>query len=146
MGKELANFAARLSDIGKSFLEVNILGKFAGAVGNYNAHVVAYPEVDWPKVAEEFVRSLGLQFNPYVTQVIHICYFDIQLFLIFLSGLQCSCTNRIFPPLFTLLCFSNTTVIITINTVLMQCYPFYRLSLMTTYQSSSIYSSSSTMC
>ncbi|CAL4922350.1 unnamed protein product [Urochloa decumbens] len=69
VGKEMANFAFRLSDIGKSFSEVKILGKFAGAVGNYNAHVVAYPEVDWPKVAEEFVRSLGLQFNPYVTQI-----------------------------------------------------------------------------
>ncbi|KAK3151442.1 hypothetical protein QOZ80_3AG0245930 [Eleusine coracana subsp. coracana] len=69
VGKEMANFAARLSDIGKSFSEVKILGKFAGAVGNYNAHVVAYPEVDWPKVAEEFVISLGLQFNPYVTQI-----------------------------------------------------------------------------
>ncbi|CAM0872924.1 unnamed protein product [Alopecurus aequalis] len=46
-----------------------ILGKFAGAVGNYNADVVAYPEIDWPKTTEEFVRSLGLQFNPYVTQI-----------------------------------------------------------------------------
>ena len=66
----MANFAARLSDIGKSFSEVKILGKFAGAVGNYNADVVAYPEIDWPKMTEEFVRSLGLEFNPYVTQVI----------------------------------------------------------------------------
>jgi len=81
VGKEMANFAARLSDIGKSFSEVKILGKFAGAVGNYNAHVVAYPEVDWPKVAEEFVISLGLQFNPYVTQVIYIFYV-IRLFLL----------------------------------------------------------------
>uniref|UniRef100_A0A0D9VTB1 Adenylosuccinate lyase n=1 Tax=Leersia perrieri TaxID=77586 RepID=A0A0D9VTB1_9ORYZ len=69
LGKEMANFAARFSNIGKSFSEVKILGKFAGAVGNYNADVVAYPEVDWPKVAEEFVRSLGLEFNPYVTQI-----------------------------------------------------------------------------
>ncbi|KAL5219239.1 hypothetical protein ABZP36_019923 [Zizania latifolia] len=69
LGKEMANFAARLSNIGKSFSEVKILGKFAGAVGNYNADVVAYPEVNWPKVAEEFVRSLGLEFNPYVTQI-----------------------------------------------------------------------------
>ncbi|XP_006649979.2 adenylosuccinate lyase-like [Oryza brachyantha] len=69
LGKEMANFAARLSTIGKSFSEVKILGKFAGAVGNYNADVVAYPEVDWPKVTEEFVRSLGLEFNPYVTQI-----------------------------------------------------------------------------
>lgn len=66
----MANFAARLSDIGKSFSEVKILGKFAGAVGNYNADVVAYPEINWPKMTEEFVRSLGLEFNPYVTQVI----------------------------------------------------------------------------
>jgi adenylosuccinate lyase len=76
----MANFAARLSSIGNSFSEVKILGKFAGAVGNYNADVVAYPEVDWPKVAEDFVKSLGLEFNPYVTQVVYIHYFDIQLF------------------------------------------------------------------
>lgn len=88
----MANFVARLNAIGKSFSEVKILGKFAGAVGNYNAHVVAYPEVDWPKVAEEFVRSLGLQFNPYVTQVIPC--FGIQLLLISFSGLECSCTVR----------------------------------------------------
>uniref|UniRef100_A0A0E0CZP3 Adenylosuccinate lyase n=1 Tax=Oryza meridionalis TaxID=40149 RepID=A0A0E0CZP3_9ORYZ len=69
LGKEMANFVARLSSIGISFSEVKILGKFAGAVGNYNADVVAYPEVDWPKVAEDFVRSLGLEFNPYVTQI-----------------------------------------------------------------------------
>ena len=83
----MANFAARLSDIGKSFSEVKILGKFAGAVGNYNADVVAYPEFDWPKVAEEFVRSLGLQFNPYVTQVIYILCLTFGFF----SGLLC-CT------------------------------------------------------
>ncbi|EAY89749.1 hypothetical protein OsI_11289 [Oryza sativa Indica Group] len=69
LGKEMANFAARLSSIGNSFSEVKILGKFAGAVGNYSADVVAYPEVDWPKVAEDFVKSLGLEFNPYVTQI-----------------------------------------------------------------------------
>ncbi|KAM0875201.1 hypothetical protein ACQ4PT_036897 [Festuca glaucescens] len=69
LGKEMANFVARLYDIGKSFSEVKILGKFSGAVGNYNADVVAYPEIDWPKMTEEFVRSLGLQFNPYVTQI-----------------------------------------------------------------------------
>uniref|UniRef100_A0ACD5YM86 Uncharacterized protein n=1 Tax=Avena sativa TaxID=4498 RepID=A0ACD5YM86_AVESA len=69
LGKEMANFASRLYDIGRSFSEVKILGKFAGAVGNYNADVVAYPEIDWPKMTEEFVRSLDLQFNPYVTQI-----------------------------------------------------------------------------
>ncbi|KAH0981933.1 hypothetical protein GBA52_009110 [Prunus armeniaca] len=45
------------------------MGKFAGAIGNYNAHLVAYPDINWPKIAEEFVTSLGLSFNPYVTQI-----------------------------------------------------------------------------
>lgn len=44
-------------------------GKMAGAVGNYNAHLSAYPEVDWQQVAHKFVESLGLTFNPYVTQI-----------------------------------------------------------------------------
>ena len=44
-------------------------GKMAGAVGNYNAHLSAYPEVDWQQVASTFVESLGLTFNPYVTQI-----------------------------------------------------------------------------
>lgn len=43
----------------------------AGAVGNYNAHISAYPDVDWEKVADQFVTGLGLQLNPYVTQVFH---------------------------------------------------------------------------
>ncbi|KAJ0979540.1 hypothetical protein J5N97_015014 [Dioscorea zingiberensis] len=69
LGKEMANFAVRLSDQGKKFSQINILGKFAGAVGNYNAHKVAYPTVDWPSIAADFVRSLGVEFNPYVTQI-----------------------------------------------------------------------------
>jgi adenylosuccinate lyase len=88
----MANFAARLSDIGKSFSEVKILGKFSGAVGNYNACVVAYPEIDWPKMTEEFVRSLGLQFNPYVTQVIYILCSVTWLFL-----MLCHVLDNIFP-------------------------------------------------
>ena len=48
---------------------VPIYGKMAGAVGNYNAHISAYPDVKWDDVAEEFVSGLGLQLNPYVTQV-----------------------------------------------------------------------------
>uniref|UniRef100_A0A0R0HYI6 Fumarate lyase N-terminal domain-containing protein n=1 Tax=Glycine max TaxID=3847 RepID=A0A0R0HYI6_SOYBN len=48
---------------------LRILGKFSGAVGNYNAHVVSYPEVNWPHIAEQFVQSLGLSFNPYVAQI-----------------------------------------------------------------------------
>lgn len=46
-----------------------LLGKIAGAVGNYNAHIAAYPEVDWQEVAEKLVTQLGLQWNPLVTQV-----------------------------------------------------------------------------
>ncbi|KAK7372455.1 hypothetical protein VNO80_05835 [Phaseolus coccineus] len=69
LGKELAIFAVRLSRERKDLSQIEILGKFAGAVGNYNAHVVAYPNVNWPHVAEQFVHSLGLSFNPYVAQI-----------------------------------------------------------------------------
>ncbi|XP_020677519.1 uncharacterized protein LOC110096090 [Dendrobium catenatum] len=69
LGKEMANFAVRLGNQGKIFSGVRILGKFAGAVGNYNAHKVAYPNINWPRIAEEFVTSLGIGFNPYVTQI-----------------------------------------------------------------------------
>lgn len=65
----MAVFAFRLSRERRKISEVEILGKFAGAVGNYNAHLVAYPDVNWPQIAEQFVKSLGLSFNPYVTQV-----------------------------------------------------------------------------
>ncbi|KAG0468347.1 hypothetical protein HPP92_017675 [Vanilla planifolia] len=69
LGKEMANFAVRLSSRGEKLSEVCLLGKFAGAVGNYNAHKVAYPTINWPHIAEEFVTSLGIQFNAYVTQI-----------------------------------------------------------------------------
>ncbi|MEW5303972.1 MAG: hypothetical protein WDW36_006615 [Sanguina aurantia] len=69
MGKELAVFAYRLKRQRNFVAAVPFLGKMAGAVGNYNAHIVAYPDVDWQGVAEEFVVSLGLEFNPYVTQI-----------------------------------------------------------------------------
>ncbi|KAL5545221.1 hypothetical protein UlMin_009005 [Ulmus minor] len=69
LGKEMAIFAVRLTRERRDISQVEIMGKFAGAVGNYNAHLVAYPEVDWPQIAEEFVTSLGLSFNPYVTQI-----------------------------------------------------------------------------
>lgn len=65
----MAVFAYRLSREHEILSQIEILGKFAGAVGNYNAHLVAYPDVNWPQVAEEFVTSLGISFNPYVTQV-----------------------------------------------------------------------------
>jgi len=69
MGKEFANVAARLSRQARQVGGVDILGKINGAVGNYNAHLVAYPEVDWPDFASRFVESLGLVFNPYTTQI-----------------------------------------------------------------------------
>lgn len=69
VGKEFANVAARLERIYQQVAKVEILGKVNGAVGNYNAHLVAYPEVDWPGFARNFVESLGLSFNPYTTQI-----------------------------------------------------------------------------
>lgn len=69
MGKELVNFVARLKRPQQQLAEVLIPGKFNGAVGNYNAHAIAYPEVDWRKHCSQFVTSLGLSFNPYTTQI-----------------------------------------------------------------------------
>jgi adenylosuccinate lyase len=69
LGKELANVAARLKAAERNFTGIEVLGKFNGAVGNYNAHLVAYPELDWPSISHGFVESLGLQPNPYTTQI-----------------------------------------------------------------------------
>jgi adenylosuccinate lyase len=69
LGKELANVVARLDRTQKQFANVEILGKFNGAVGNYNAHVIAYPSADWPTIAHRFVESLGIDPNPYTTQI-----------------------------------------------------------------------------
>lgn len=69
LGKELANFVARLERAKERVAEVVIYGKKNGAVGNYNAHVVAYPEVDWEAHSERFVRSLGIEFQRYTTQI-----------------------------------------------------------------------------
>ena len=69
LGKELANVVARLERQLRQIRAVELLGKCNGAVGNYNAHVSAYPGVDWPAFAEGFVRSLGLAFNPWTTQI-----------------------------------------------------------------------------
>jgi len=69
MGKELANVAYRLHRQRQQLRSVSLLGKINGAVGNYNAHLAAYPEVDWPHTAREFVESLGLEWNPYTTQI-----------------------------------------------------------------------------
>jgi len=69
MGKEFANVVARLDRQLLQLEDVDILGKINGAVGNYNAHYSAYPNIDWPAFAQDFVESLGLTFNPYTIQI-----------------------------------------------------------------------------
>ncbi|QOJ23249.1 MAG: adenylosuccinate lyase [Gammaproteobacteria bacterium] len=69
LGKEIANTVYRLQRGKKQLEAVAILGKINGAVGNYNAHLSAYPELDWEKFARAFVEKLGLEFNPYTTQI-----------------------------------------------------------------------------
>ena len=69
LGKEFANVVARLQRQVKQIEATEVLGKTNGAVGNYNAHLSAYPELDWQGFAEEFVTSLGVTFNPYTTQI-----------------------------------------------------------------------------
>jgi len=69
LGKEMANFAYRLKRARQQVAEVPMLGKINGAVGNYNAHLAAYPEIDWLAFAKSFVEKLGLDWNPYTTQI-----------------------------------------------------------------------------
>ena len=69
VGKELANVVHRLRQQRNEAADVVILGKINGAVGNYNAHLVAYPEVDWPAFAKAFIESLGVEMNPYTIQI-----------------------------------------------------------------------------
>ncbi len=69
MGKELANVVARLKRQLATVQNTALLGKINGAVGNYNAHVSAYPDVDWLALSEQFVTQLGLTWNPYTTQI-----------------------------------------------------------------------------
>ncbi len=69
LGKEMANVAYRLMRQADQIKGVPLLGKINGATGNYNAHLSAYPEVDWEQFAEEFVTSLGLSWNPYTIQI-----------------------------------------------------------------------------
>ncbi len=69
MGKEMANIAFRLRRQRQQVADVAILGKINGAVGNYNAHLSAYPDLDWQSFAEQFVTSLGLEWNPYTIQI-----------------------------------------------------------------------------
>lgn len=69
VGKELANVVHRLRRQVKQIRETELLGKINGAVGNYNAHLSAYPEIDWAQNARAFIESLGLDWNPYTTQI-----------------------------------------------------------------------------
>jgi adenylosuccinate lyase len=69
LGKEMANFAYRLARARSRIAEVAVMAKANGAVGNYNAHLVAYPEFDWERFSRRLVERLGLEFNPYTTQI-----------------------------------------------------------------------------
>ena len=69
LGKELANVVARLERQRQQLAALAIPGKINGAVGNYNAHVITYPEIDWRTFSQRFVQSLGLDWNPYTTQI-----------------------------------------------------------------------------
>ncbi len=69
LGKELANSLFRLRRQARLMADQEFLGKINGAVGNFNAHISAYPEIEWPALAQEFVESLGLDWNPYTTQI-----------------------------------------------------------------------------
>ena len=69
LGKEIANVVARLERQRRQLAAVEISGKINGAVGNYNAHAITYPEIDWRAFSQRFVESLGLDFNAYTTQI-----------------------------------------------------------------------------
>jgi adenylosuccinate lyase len=69
LGKEMANFSYRLSRQIDQLSQVQIMGKFNGAVGNFNAHVCAYPEIDWQSVSKDFIEKLGINYAPYSSQI-----------------------------------------------------------------------------
>lgn len=69
IGKEMANFSYRLMRQIEQLNNVQIMGKFNGAVGNFNAHLSAYPEIDWPHLSKDFIESLGINYSPYSSQI-----------------------------------------------------------------------------
>lgn len=69
LGKEIKNVAARLERQRQQVQNIGLMGKFNGAVGNFNAHKVAYPDLDWSELTEQFIAELGLQNNPWTTQI-----------------------------------------------------------------------------
>lgn len=69
VGKEMANVSARLQRQREQYAAVPMLGKMNGAVGNFNAHIVTYPDIDWPAFSKQFIEGLGLDYNPFTTQI-----------------------------------------------------------------------------
>ena len=69
IGKEIKVFSYRLKSIKKLIQELKLRSKFSGAVGNYNCHIIAYPNINWIKVTKEFIESLNLEYNPLTTQI-----------------------------------------------------------------------------
>ena len=69
LGKEMANFSYRLMRQIEQLEEIKIMGKFNGAVGNFNAHISAYPNLDWPNTSKNFIESLGINYAPYSSQI-----------------------------------------------------------------------------
>ena len=69
LGKEMANVVFRLNRQIKQFEKTEILGKFNGAVGNFNAHISAYPDLDWVKISKDFIERFDIVFSPYTTQI-----------------------------------------------------------------------------
>ena len=69
LGKEMANFSYRLDRQINQLKDVHIMGKFNGAVGNFNAHLSAYPDIDWQKISEDFIEGLGINYAPYSSQI-----------------------------------------------------------------------------
>ena len=69
LGKEMANFSYRLMRQIEQLKQVKIMGKFNGAVGNFNAHISAYPNLDWPNISKNFIESLGINYAPYSSQI-----------------------------------------------------------------------------
>ncbi len=69
LGKEMANFSYRLERQINQLKDVLIMGKFNGAVGNFNAHLSAYPEIDWQKISKDFIEGLGINYAPYSSQI-----------------------------------------------------------------------------
>lgn len=69
VGKEFANFTYRIGRQAAQIGKIQYFGKMNGAVGNFNAHLLTYPEYDWPALSQQFIECLGLTFNPYTTQI-----------------------------------------------------------------------------